>query len=197
MLYKLSQIMSHPRLHMSEAVVAQVHLITSGAMNSRVPHMPHLTLSGPPSSLASPKSIILKFEKQTSTINVFWDMTDFYHFFCFETKVSRGEGGPLSQFVKVNETQQLILSIYGNWERVHMGDFPQPQQKYAGTGENGNFEIALIVLPEIKAFVHIIWLCKHSDIKFGSKYVKNVRKFGQALNLPDFRIIFNIFAKLI
>ena len=31
-----------------------------------------------------------------------------------------------------------------------MVDFPQPQQKYAGTGENGNFEIALIVLPKIK-----------------------------------------------
>ena len=26
----------------------------------------------------------------------------------------------------------------------HMGDFPQPQQKYAGTGENGNFEIAVV-----------------------------------------------------
>ena len=25
-----------------------------------------------------------------------------------------------------------------------MGDFPQPQQKYTGTGENGNFEIAIV-----------------------------------------------------
>ena len=27
---------------------------------------------------------------------------------------------------------------------LHVGDFPQPQQKYAGTGENGNFEIAVV-----------------------------------------------------
>ena len=67
----------------------------------------------------------------------------------------------------------------------HVGDFPQPQRKYAGSGENGNFEIALIVLPEIKAFVHIIWLCKHSDIKFGRKnqfckYVEKCPKIGSS-----------------
>ena len=32
----------------------------------------------------------------------------------------------------------------------HMGDFTQPQQKYAGTDDNGNFVIAVILYPGIK-----------------------------------------------
>ena len=48
-------------------------------------------------------------------------------------------------------------------------------------------------------FVLIIWVCKHSDIKFEErkqfcKYVKIVQKSG---NLRDFWTTFNIFAKLI
>ena len=31
-----------------------------------------------------------------------------------------------------------------------MGDFTQPQQKYAGTGENCNIAIAVIFFPGIK-----------------------------------------------
>ena len=33
---------------------------------------------------------------------------------------------------------------------LHIVDFTQPQQKYAGTGENGNFEIAAVFQNEIK-----------------------------------------------
>ena len=63
----------------------------------------------------------------------------------------------------------------------HFGDFTQPQQKYAGTGENCNIVIPFIFLSSNKNFmknvVLIIWVCKHSDIKFESreqffKYVK-------------------------
>ena len=32
----------------------------------------------------------------------------------------------------------------------YMGDFTQPQQKYAGTGENCNIAIAIIFYPGIK-----------------------------------------------
>ena len=56
-----------------------------------------------------------------------------------------------------------------------MGDFTQPQQKYAGTGENCNIAIAVIFYPGIKT------LYKHSNSKFESKnqfckYVKIVGK---------------------
>ena len=54
----------------------------------------------------------------------------------------------------------------------------------------------------MKICVHIIWVLPHSDIKFEVKInfenmLKIVKKLGETLNLPDFRIIFNIFAKLI
>ena len=55
--------LSYPRLHMSVAVVQYVLRITSGAMNSRVPSIPHRSFSGPPSSFARPKSIILEILK--------------------------------------------------------------------------------------------------------------------------------------
>ena len=54
-----------------------------------------------------------------------------------------------------------------------MGDFTQPQQKYAGTGENCIF--FQIIKNILKIIVHIIWVCKHPDIKF-RKYVKNYPK---------------------
>ena len=38
----------------------------------------------------------------------------------------------------------------GSGYAVHMGDFTQPQQKYAGTVENCNIAIALIFYPGIK-----------------------------------------------
>ena len=39
--------------------------------------------------------------------------------------------------------------------------------------------------------MHIIWVLPHADIKFESTnhFCKYVRKLGQTLNLPDFRII--------
>ena len=56
-------------------------------------------------------------------------------------------------------------------ERQHMGDFPKPQQKYAGTGGNGNFEIAVILSSEIKTLWKL--LC----ILFGcvSTQISNLR----------------------
>ena len=47
-------------------------------------------------------------------------------------------------------THSYILAFLGFFRapsfnvEPHMGAFPQPQQKYAGTGENDNFEIVLI-----------------------------------------------------
>ena len=35
-------------------------------------------------------------------------------------------------------------------KKYHMGDFTQPQQKYAGTGENCNIAIAVTFYPGIK-----------------------------------------------
>ena len=58
----------------------------------------------------------------------------------------------------------------------------------------------------MKICLHIIWVLPHSDIKFYRKnqfckYIKNCRKISKKwvkpFNLPDFRIIFNIYAKLI
>ena len=37
-----------------------------------------------------------------------------------------------------------------------MGDFTQPQQKYAGTGENCNIAIAVIFYPGIKTLQKIL-----------------------------------------
>ena len=63
--------------------------------------------------------------------------------------------------------------------------FTQPQQKYAGTGENCNIAINVIFYPGIqnvkKILVHLIWVCKHAAIKFESrkqfrKCVKNCPK---------------------
>ena len=45
-------------------------------------------------------------------------------------------------------TQINVTQTYG--PPRHMGDFTQPQQKYAGTGENYNFAIAVIFYPGIK-----------------------------------------------
>ena len=52
----------YPKLHMSVAAVQYVILMTSGAINSKVPSIPHLSFSGPPISFARPKSIILKMK---------------------------------------------------------------------------------------------------------------------------------------
>ena len=50
-----------------------------------------------------------------------------------------------------------------------MGDFTQPQQKYAGTGENCNIAIVVIFKNFMKILVHSILACKHSNSKFESK----------------------------
>ena len=54
----------------------------------------------------------------------------------------------------------------------------------------------------MKIVVHIIWVLTQSDIKFEiqnqfCKNITNFQKLGQTLNLLDFRVILNIFAKLI
>ena len=41
----------------------------------------------------------------------------------------------------------------------HMGDFTQPQQKYAGTGENCIIAIAVIFYPGIKLYENFLQIC--------------------------------------
>ena len=65
-----------------------------------------------------------------------------------------------------------------------MGDFTQPQQKYAGTSENCNIAIPVFFLSSnknfMKIFVLIIQVCKHSDIQFEStKQFSNMLKIVQ------------------
>ena len=72
-----------------------------------------------------------------------------------------------------------------------MGDFTQPQQKYAGTGENCKIAIAVIVYPGIKRVSTQI-LNLRAKINF-AKMLKIIQK---AHKLPDFWTIFKLFAKL-
>ena len=84
-----------------------------------------------------------------------------------------------------------------------MGDFTQPEQKYAGTGENYNIAIPVIFYPVIKTlwkFVLIIRLCKHSDIEFNhteNNFANMLKPDQKSGNLQDFWTIFIVFAKLI
>ena len=62
----------------------------------------------------------------------------------------------------------------------YMGDFTQPQQKYAGTGENCNIAIPVIFYPVLKLLFGCI-STQMSGTKFESrkqfyKYVKNCPK---------------------
>ena len=50
-----------------------------------------------------------------------------------------------------------------------MGVFTQPQQTYAGTGDNRNIVVAVIYPVNQTFFLHIIWVCKHSDFEFERK----------------------------
>ena len=83
----------------------------------------------------------------------------------------------------------------------HMGDFTQPNQKYAGTGENYNLYCRHFLSGNknyMKILVHLILACKHSNSKFESKnqfckYIKIVQKSPKS---PDFGHFFYIFAKL-
>ena len=45
------------------------------------------------------------------------------------------------------KSQALLMLTH-----IYMGDFNQPQQKYAGTGENCNIAIPVIFYPVIKTF---------------------------------------------
>ena len=75
-----------------------------------------------------------------------------------------------------------------------MGDSAWPLQKYAGTGENYYFLIAvnfypLKILSEF--FGNIIWVCKHSDFEFKCKqklfqYVKNIPKNSIELYFSEY-----------
>ena len=44
------------------------------------------------------------------------------------------------------KSQALLMLTH-----IYMGDFTQPQQKYAGTGENCNIAIPVIFYPVIKS----------------------------------------------
>ena len=62
----------------------------------------------------------------------------------------------------------LLFKIYVYLCLTHdMGDFPQPQQKYAGIGYNCN--ILSSNKNFMKMFVLILMMCKHSDINFEIK----------------------------
>ena len=65
----------------------------------------------------------------------------------------------------------LDQEYFRHCKTLHMRDFTQPQQKYAGTGENCNITITVIFYPGIKT----------------------VQKSHKLL---DFKTIFNIFAKM-
>ena len=51
--------------------------------------------------------------------------------------------------VNVSVPTLYLLDIWV-LQRIHMGDFTQPQQKYAGPGEICNIASAVIFYPEIK-----------------------------------------------
>ena len=80
-----------------------------------------------------------------------------------------------------------------------MGDFTQPQQKCAATGENCNPCHFLTSNKNfMKIFVLIHRVCKHLDIKFESKkqfckYVKNNPKIKEIKDLTQFYLIFGQF----
>ena len=49
-----------------------------------------------------------------------------------------------------------------------MGDFTQPQQKYAGTGENCNIAIPVIFYPVIKSLWKLLFVSQ--SLEFGSSF---------------------------
>ena len=61
-------------------------------------------------------------------------------------KVTWNAQKPSLNGAKNENPLKCILAFFA----LHLGDFTQPQQKYAGTGENCNIAIAVIFYPEIK-----------------------------------------------
>ena len=53
--------------------------------------------------------------------------------------------------VNVSVPTLYLLDIWV-LQRIHMGDFTQPQQKYAGTGENCNIAITAFFILETKIY---------------------------------------------
>ena len=66
-----------------------------------------------------------------------------------------------------------------------MGDFTQPQQKYAGTGENCNIVIVIIFYPIIQTF--LIFLC----LLFGfvSTQILNMGTHEDVLDISNFVVV--------
>ena len=55
--------------------------------------------------------------------------------------------------MKINGPNTIEIAVSkGSLIVLHMGDFTQPQQKYAGSGENYNIVIAVFFYPENKTF---------------------------------------------
>ena len=55
-------------------------------------------------------------------------------------------------FVSEEKAKQVVFKlrqVQQELELIYMGDFPQPQQKYAGIGENCNVVITVIFYPVI------------------------------------------------
>ena len=81
--------------------------------------------------------------------------------------------------------------------------FFQDTTFFAAGSVFADFEIAVIFYHIIKTLqIFAYYVLPHSDFKFEGKnqfenMLKIVQKMGRTLNLLDFRIIFNKFAKLI
>ena len=81
-----------------------------------------------------------------------------------------------------------------------MAGSSQPQIFFAAGCLFADFAIAEIFYSVIKTlwkFFCTLFGCCHTQILNFANMLKIVRKWGQSLNLLEFRIIFNIFAKLI
>ena len=86
----------------------------------------------------------------------------------------------------------------------HMGDFTQPQKKYAGTGKNCNIVIPVIIYPVMKTlrkFLCLSFGCASPQI-FNSRAKKNnfanmLKIVQKSVNLRNSWTIFNIIAKKI
>ena len=49
----------------------------------------------------------------------------------------------------------------------------------------------------MKIVVHLIWVCKHLNMRAKINFANMLKNVQKSRKLPDFRTIFNIFAKLI
>ena len=87
-------------------------LITSGAMNSSVPSWPQRSLSGPPSSFARPKSIILREIWRSGAGSSGGDLLDFQ-----VVLVPRGEEDVV--WLDVHVDVVVLVQVLQRLQQVH------------------------------------------------------------------------------